>query len=319
MLRSTGIVLLAILSIAPLAAAEKQEEGLQPAPVPKNEAAARMDLPAGFNVTLFAGEPDVRQPIAFALDDRGRLWVAECYAYPNWQATGHDRILIFEDTDGDGQFDRRKVFWDQANYLTGLQVGFGGVWVCCAPDLLFIPDKNHDDVPDGKPEVVLDGWSNKGVHNVVNGLKWGPDGWLWGLNGITSPSFVGPPGASDAQRQRLNCSVWRYHPLDKRFEVVTHGTTNPWGLDFDDYGQAFITNCVIAHLWHAVPGAHFQRMFGEDYNPHVYELMSTCADHLHWGGGDWRLSRGGHGAHSIAGGGHAQRGRHDLFGRQLAR
>ena len=283
-------------------------EALQPAPLPLNEAARKMQLPVGFRATLFAGEPDVRQPIGFAIDDRGRLWVAECYAYPAWKATGNDRILIFEDTDGDGRFDSRKVFWDQGNYLTGLQLGFGGVWVCCSPHLLFIPDRDGDDVPDADPEVLLDGWSTKGVHNVLNGLTWGPDGWLYGCNGITAPSKVGAPGTPEDQRLDIACGIWRIHPTRRDFEVVVHGTTNPWGLDFDDYGQGFFTNCVIGHLWHLVPGGHYKRMFGNDYDPHVYGLLDACSDHLHWGGGKWTDSRGGKGVHSLAGGGHAHSG-----------
>ncbi|MEK6235095.1 MAG: hypothetical protein N2C14_10305, partial [Planctomycetales bacterium] len=107
---------------------------------------------------------------------------------------------------------------------------------------------------------------------------------------------------------RINCGVWRYHPVRKQFEIVAHGTTNPWGLDFNDHGEAFITNCVIGHLWHVIPGAHYQRMHGKDYNPHVYGLLGACSDHLHWGGGKWTSSRGGQGIHSLAGGGHAHSG-----------
>jgi putative membrane-bound dehydrogenase-like protein len=280
----------------------------QPAPVSLAEATKRMKLPEGFSATLFAGEPDVRQPIALAIDDRGRLWVAECYSYPNWKPEGRDRIVIFEDTDGDGRHDRRKVFWDRGNYLTGLELGFGGVYVCCCPHLLFIPDKNGDDVPDGPPQVLLDGWSKEGVHNVLNGLTWGPDGWLYGCNGITAPSKVGRPGAPPEKRLDIACGIWRYHPTRHDFEVVCHGTTNPWGLDFNDVGEAFFTNCVIGHLWHMVPGAHYKRMFGQDYNPHVYDLIEACSDHLHWGGGDWTSSRGGKGIHSAPGGGHAHSG-----------
>ncbi len=280
----------------------------QLAPVPLAEAAKRMTLPKGFSATLFAGEPDVRQPIAMAFDDRGRLWVAEAYAYPKWKETGRDRILIFEDADGDGRFEGRKVFWDQANYISGVLPGFGGVWVCSSPHLLFIADRNGDDVPDGQPQVVLDGWSTKGVHNVLNGLTWGPDGWLYGCNGITAPSKVGKPGTPDDKRLDINCGIWRYHPTREVVEVVCHGTTNPWGLDFNDWGEAFFTNCVIGHLWHMIPGGHYKRMFGNDYNPHVYELLDACSDHLHWGGGEWTTSRGGKGVHSAPGGGHAHSG-----------
>src|SRR5437899_2083133 len=150
------------------------------APLPPRVAAAKMTLPPGFKATLFAGEPDVVQPIAFAFDDRGRLWVAECLSYPNWLpegVPGPDRILIFEDRDGDGRFDTCKVFCDKLANVTGLEVGFGGVWVCATPHLLFIPDRDRDDRPDGPPEVVLDGWDLHGQHNVLNGLRWGLDGW----------------------------------------------------------------------------------------------------------------------------------------------
>lgn len=278
------------------------------APVPAAEAPGRMTVPPGFNVTLFAGEPDVRQPIAFTFDDRGRLWVAECFSYPDWKPKGDDRIIILEDTDGDGRFDRRSVFQDKIANISGIEVGFGGVWVCAIPNLYFIPDRNSDDRPDGPAEVVLDGWDINARHNVFNALKWGPDGWLYGCNGILSNSKVGKPGTPDADRTALNCGVWRYHPTRKNFEVVANGTTNPWGIDFDDYGETFITNCVIPHLFHAIPGAHFQRMFGLDLNPYVYGLMESCADHIHWAGGAWEESRNGKGKHGEAGGGHAHAG-----------
>jgi putative membrane-bound dehydrogenase-like protein len=279
-------------------------------PLPPREAPLRMTLPKGFEATLFAGEPDLVQPIAFCFDARGRLWVAECLSYPNWtkDKEGKDRIVIFEDTDGDGRFDKRTVFSDKIANISGLQVGFGGVWVCATPNLLFIPDRDGDDKPDGPPEVVLDGWDLSAKHNVFNGLTWGPDGWLYGLNGIIATSKIGKPGTPEAERTPINCGVWRYHPLKKTFEVVAWGTTNPWGLDFDDHGEMFITNCVIAHLWHVVPGAHFERMYGQDLNPNCYGLLKSCADHIHWAGGSWQSSRGGQGGHSVAGGGHAHVG-----------
>jgi putative membrane-bound dehydrogenase-like protein len=286
--------------------------GTQDKPVPPRDAPSRMTVPDGFQVTLFAGEPDVVQPIGFTFDDRGRLWVAECLSYPKWETNGkpgRDRILIFEDTKGTGHFDKCKVFHDKLANVSGLQFGFGGVWVCSTPNLLFIPDRDGDDVPDGPPEVVLDGWDVlKAQHNVFNSLTWGPDGWLYGCNGIQSNSHVGKPGTPDDERVPLNCGVWRYHPTRKKFEVVAHGTTNPWGVDFDEYGQAFITNCVISHLWHVIPGAHFERMYGQDFNPHLYRMMPSPADHIHWAGGPWQSSRGGKGEHDDAGGGHAHVG-----------
>jgi putative membrane-bound dehydrogenase-like protein len=284
----------------------------QDSPLPPMVAAQEMTLPEGFKATLFAGEPDVVQPIAMTFDDRGRLWVVECLSYPDWQtephAAGHDRVVIFDDRNGDGHFDERKVFWDKGVNLSGIELGYGGVWLCSTPNLVFVPDSDLDDVPDGPPKVMLDGWDLKAKHNVFNGLAWGPDGWLYGCNGILSNSKVGKPGTPDNQRVAMDCGVWRFHPVTEKFEVVAHGTTNPWGLDFDEYGQTFITNCVIEHLWHVLPGAHYQRMFGQDVTPHVYSLMASCVDHIHWGGGDWQSSRGGKGAHDQPGGGHAHSG-----------
>lgn len=120
---------------------------------------------------------------------------------------------------------------------------------------------------------------------------WGPDGWLYGRHGIQATSRVGRPGMPDAARTPIDCSIWRVHPETHRFEVVARGPTNPWGLDYDDFGEMIFTNNVIGHLWHLIPGAHYERMYGVDPEPHVYELMPQCADHLHWPGGAWKDSR----------------------------
>lgn len=296
------VLLCVTLSFTVVAQARGQDK-----PVPPGEAAARFKLPPGFKATLFAGEPDLVQPIAFTFDDRGRMWVVECHSYPNWDGERKDRVLILEDTDGDGQHDKRTVFLDDGRNLTGIEYGFGGIWLTSVPNLIFVPDADHDDKPDGPPVVKLDGWDLKARHNVVNGITWAPDGWLWGLNGILSISSVGKPGTPDDQRMKMNCGVWRYHPLTEKVEAVAHGTTNPWGLDFDEYGEAFITNCVIKHAFHVVPGAHFERMFGQDVNPRTYQLIPSIADHIHWGGGHWTESRSGE-AHDAPGGGHAHSG-----------
>ena len=294
-------------NFCPVAAAEA------PAPLPKpldpQETAAKMVLPEGFRATVFAAEPDVVQPIAMTMDDRGRLWVVECFSYPGWKSEGKDRIVILEDRDGDGHFDDRKVFLDNGVNLSGIAVGFGGIWLCSLPNITFVPDANGDDVPDGPPVTLLDGWDiAKAGHNAFNSLTWGPDGWLYGCNGIQSKSNVGKPGTPDAERVKLDCGVWRYHPTRHTFEAVAHGTTNPWGLDFDAYGQMFITNCVLAHLWHVVQGAYFERMYGQHVNPYCYGVMQTCADHLHWAGGNWTELRGNLPQHNAAGGGHAHVG-----------
>lgn len=275
------------------------------------EAAAKITVPEGFSVTLFAGEPDVAQPISMTLDDRGRLWVVECYSYDGrgYAENQRDRIVIFEDTDNDGRHDSRKIFWDQGQLTTSVVWGFEGAWVLSQTKLLFIPDRDGDDVPDGEVVVKLDGFTPEASHNLVNGLMWGPDGWLYGRHGILATSAIGTPGAAPDKRVEINTGVWRYHPTRGTVEAVCHGTTNPWGMDYDDHGQMFFTNNVNGHLWHVIPGAHFDRMYGEDFSPYLYELMEQTADHYHWNTGeDWTKSReGGSGADAL-GGGHSHCG-----------
>lgn len=281
------------------------------------EALAKFQLPPGFQATLFAAEPQVRNPIAMTFDARGRLWVAENYTYAeakkNFDTTLSDRIVVFHDDDGDGKSEKQVVFTDQLKRLTSVELGFGGVYALCPPQLLFIPDANRDDVPDGEPQVLLDGFDFGPVrHNIANGLKWGPDGWLYGRHGIQATSKVGAPGSSDAQRVKLNCCVWRFHPVTKVFEVVADGTTNSWGMDWNEHGEAFFINTVIGHLWHLIPGAHYRRMYGDDLDSKTYAPIEQHADHVHWATGEkWNDVRGGSklsGSTSAAGGGHAHSG-----------
>lgn len=264
-------------------------------PMPAAEAAKTMELPPGFKCEVFAAEPDVQQPIAMAWDARGRLWIAECYTYAEnpdrWNLTQRDRILIFEDKDNDGHFDKRTVFWDQGQRLTSIEIGYGGVYAMCAPNLYFIPDKNGDDVPDGQPEVLLDGFNFKTIgHNVVNGLKWGPDGWLYVRHGITDTSAIGAPGTPQDKRVKINCGMFRYHPTRHAVEVVLNGGTNSWGHDWDANGELFWINTVIGHVWHGIPGSYTDRMFGTHLNPHVYETLPMIGDHWHFDKGNEKWS-----------------------------
>ena len=246
---------------------------------PAAEAAKAMTLPPGFAAQVVAAEPEVVQPIAYTIDDRGRLWVVENTNYPTCPGEPKDKVLVFEDADGDGRAEKRTVFYDKATFSSGIAAGFGGVWLGSPPDLLFIPDKDGDAVPDGPPEKVLDGWGNEDTHETLNDFVWGPDGWLYGTQGVFTQSNVGRPGAADSERVRVNAGVWRYHPTKKKFELYCEGASNQWGLDWDDHGQAFFAACVIPHLWHAIQGARYQRQAGAHFNPHTYEDLKTIA----WG------------------------------------
>ena len=176
-----------------------------------------------------------------------------------------------------------------------------------SPELIFIPDRDRDDVPDSDPIVVLDGF-HQSDHNVLNNFHWGPDGWLYGAIGLSTPSYVGKPGTPKAKRTQITRGIWRFHPIRQKFEVIAHGMVNPWGADFNEFGDLFTTNTVIAHLWHIVPGMYCQRRDREHDNPYVYRRIQSIANHLHWGGKHWQHSRETTERHSVAGGGHAHCG-----------
>ena len=289
------------------------EADKQASPMPAEKAAKEFDVPDGFQVGVFASEPQIQNPIAMSWDSRGRMWIAENFTYADrtqrFDLSLRDRVLILEDTDGDGAADKRSVFTDQVQMLTSIETGFGGVWLMCPSQLLFIPDADRDDVPDGPAQVVLDGFTvaKENYHNFANGLKWGPDGWLYGRCGGSCPGKIGKPGVPDDQRIELEGGIWRYHPQTTQFEVLCHGTTNPWGHDWNEFGDAFFINTVNGHLWHLIPGAHFDRPFTLDPNPSVYELIDMHADHWHFDTkGDWMKSRDG--AANSFGGGHAHSG-----------
>jgi putative membrane-bound dehydrogenase-like protein len=279
-----------------------QHAGLTP-----QEAVKAITLPPGFKVTLFAAEPDIVQPVAFTFDDRGRLWVAEANNYPTKAPAGkgQDRILIFEDSTGAGHFDKKTVFCEGLNLVSGIEVGFGGVWVGQAPELLFIPILEGDKA--GKPEVLLNGFAYGDSHETLNSFNWGPDGWLYGCHGVFNQSKVGKPGAADKDRIPMNAAVWRFHPTKKIFEIFAEGGSNQWGIDWDEHGQMFMTCCVIPHLYHVIQGGRYQRQAGEHADPYTFGDIKTIADHLHWDTGaanQWAAN----GKSGSFGGGHAHAG-----------
>ena len=283
-------------------------------PPSAEESAKAFSLPEGTKVKVWASEPMVQNPIGMAWDKRGRMWVAENYTYGSrkvrFDLSLRDRVIVLSDTDGDGQADTRKVFTDEVQMLTSVEVGHGGVWLMCPPKLLFIPDRDGDLVPDGEPEVMLDGFdvARGNYHNFANGLRWGPDGWLYGRCGHSCPGKIGVPGMPDELRYPIDGGIWRYHPKRKVVEVLAHGTVNPWGHDWDEHGELFFINTVIGHMWHMIPGAHYRESgSGASQNPLIYERMSQHADHFHYDTNlAWHKSRNG--AADDFGGGHAHVG-----------
>ena len=278
------------------------------------ESANSFTLPVGTKVNVWASEPMVQNPIANAWDSKGRMWVAENFTYGSRKVRFNlglrDRVIILSDTDGDGKADTRKVFTDKVQMLTSVEVGYGGVWLMCPPKLLFIPDRDGNLAPDGEPEVMLDGFdvARGNYHNFANGLRWGPDGWLYGRCGHSCPGKIGVPGTPDNLRYPIDGGIWRYHPQREVVEVLAHGTVNPWGHDWDEHGELFFINTVIGHMWHLIPGAHYRESgSGASQNPLIYERLAQHADHFHYDTNlAWHKSR--YGAADNYGGGHAHVG-----------
>ena len=245
-------------------------------PYSVQEALGRFTVPEGFRVELVASEPDVVNPVAMTFDDRGRIWVTESVEYPRKPAgVGRDRVKILEDLDGDGRAEKATVFADGLNIPTGVALGYGGVWLLNAPDLLFLREKDGKEV---SREVVLTGFGRTDTHELPNSLTWGPDGWLYGLNGVFNRCSI---VSKNGKRYDFTCALWRVHPRTHEFQVVAEGTSNPYGLGWDPEGSAIIEVCHWAndHLFHFVETGYYQRQAGP-YPPFTIKIGSIT-DHGH--------------------------------------
>jgi putative membrane-bound dehydrogenase-like protein len=254
-----------------------------------DEAVKHFRVPEGFEVRLFAAEPDVVNPVAMTWDDRGRLWVVELIDYPYSTADksaapnklGKDRVKVLEDTDNDGRADKVTVFAEGLNLATAVAVGNGGVYVGAAPNLWFMKDTNGDDVADEK-KVILNGFGLEDRHELLNSFSWGPDGWLYFTHGVFTNSKVKDPENPDRPEVKFNAGVVRFNPADKRVELWADGISNQWGVDWDRYGNAFVSACVVEHLWHVVPGGIYVRQGGVPGWQHAYDLLKHINDHKHY-------------------------------------
>jgi putative membrane-bound dehydrogenase-like protein len=239
------------------------------------EAVKNMTVPPGFSVEVVASEPDIVNPVAMTFDDRGRIWITESLEYPrSAPGPGRDRIKVLEDTDGDGTADRFTIFADGLNIPSGIAVGHGGVWVANAPDILFLRDVDGDGKADTR-EVVVTGFGRTDTHELPNSLTWGPDGWLYGWNGVFNQSQVQHKGRTF----NFTCAIFRIHPKTRDFELFCEGTSNPWGIAVDPEGNLFASACVIDHLWHLTETGYYHRQ-GGPYPPHTWKIESIV-DHKH--------------------------------------
>ncbi len=284
--------------------------------LPPEESFAQMSAADDLIVELMLAEPLVAQPTHFSFDSRGRLWVSQYRQYPYPAGLkmisrdhyyrshydkvppappnhvhGRDLISIHEDTDGDGRYDKHDVFQDGLNMANAAIRGRGGVWVMNTPYLLFYPDQDFDDVPDGPPEVHLQGFGMEDSHSVANGLVWGMDGWLYGAQGSTTSCHVTRPNIDPPQSPGVyfqGCMVWRYHPESHRFEIFSEGGGNNFGLELDSGGRLFTgNNGGQTRGWHYMQGGlHLMQgvtpnKFGPVRNPFAFgdlPFMATEQD-----------------------------------------
>jgi len=232
-------------------------------PTPAEKAVQEFKVRDGFEIDLMAAEPKIGQPLFLSWDSRGRLWASQYLQYqfpaglkiveydnhlraqfdsvpkpPPNGAKGADKITVFEDVDGDGFFDKSKDVITGLNISTAVVTGNGGIWVANPPFLLFYPDENQDDLPDSNPEVRLSGFGIEDTHSVMNSLQWGPDGWLYGVNGSTTTGKVNCP-ATGKVVQWQGQMVWRYHPKTRHFEIYAEGGGNTFSLEIDAKGRIF--------------------------------------------------------------------------------
>lgn len=286
--------MLTLLLLATLTAAQARAQQLEiprrhdrppGPPLSAQEAAAKMTVPEGFTVEVVAAEPDVVNPVAMFIDEKGRYWITESFEYPRKEpGPGKDRIKVLEDTNGDGKVDKVTLFAEGLNIPSGIAVGYGGVWVCNSPDILFMQDTDGDLKAD-KTEVVVTGFGRTDTHELPNSLTWGPDGWLYGLNGVFNYSKVKyAPTNPQYEKNKdkiweFTCAMFRIHPRTREFQIFAEGTSNPWGIAINDEGDFFISACVIDHLWHIVETGYYIRQ-GGPYPPHTWPIGSIV-DYKH--------------------------------------
>lgn len=277
-------------------------------PLTPKQAEAAFEVPDDLQFQLVLGDPDISQPLFMTWDERGRLWVLEYRQYPDVAgvkmvsrdvflrsvydkvpeppphgAKGRDRISIHEDTDGDGVYDKHKVFVDGLNIATSVAIGRGGAFVTNPPYLLFYPDTDGDDVPDGDPEVLLEGFGLEDSHSVINSLRFGPDGWLYGAQGSTVTGNVKRYGTKDKPIRTMGQLIWRYHPELKRYEVFAEGGGNTFGVEIDEKGRVFSGhNGGDTRGFHYVQGGYYRKGFGKHgplSNPYAFGYFANMKHH----------------------------------------
>jgi putative membrane-bound dehydrogenase-like protein len=251
-------------------------------PLAPEKAAQPMVLEPGFDVSLVAAEPLVVKPISLDWDARGRMWVACTPGYPDkeeWSGVpARDSVAILRDDDGDGRMDASTVFCGGLDLVTSLVLHRDGVIVTAAPHILWLRDLDGDDRAD-RVEVLYTGFGYADTHAVMSNLRFGPDGWVYGVQGYsggdskavtgfaTEPRPGGSPGTSPggwglgmggaggargSPFGRIPNGLFRFRPDGSAIEPVASYGSNTWGLDFSPAGELFFSMANGSHLRHLV-------------------------------------------------------------------
>lgn len=251
---------LAALIVGPPATAQNVQDVPDPDPMLELE---QLDVAEGFEINLFASDPMITKPVRMAWDEMGRLWVVGTTSYPQIVPGQevNDRIVVLEDTDRDGRADTSIVFAEGLQMPTGIAVGDGGVYVGSSDELLHLKDTDGDGRADER-RVLFRGFGQDDTHHLINTFRWSPGGQLYFNQGIYAYSSIETPWGP---RRLYGGGIWRLQPETLRLEVYTRGMINPWGHEFDEWGQSFATDGAdYEGIYYAFPGAQFSAAVGAE-------------------------------------------------------
>lgn len=225
-------------------------------PLSPEEERLSFHLPPGFEVQLFASEPDIAKPLNMSFDSRGRMWLTQSYEYPFADTTGagKDKISILEDTDGDGTADKISVFADSLNIPIGIQVVPDGVITYSIPSIWHLIDRDKDDRVD-KRKVLYSGFRYGDTHGMVNNFVRSWDGWVHANHGFSNTSTV---AGSDGDTIVLTSgNTFRFRMDGSRLEFTTTGRVNPYGYAYDELGYTYSVDCHTSPVYQLVRGADY--------------------------------------------------------------
>lgn len=252
---------------------QSEPVGKMQKPVDADESVKHMVTPVGFEPRLYAGDPQIRRPLCMNWDERGRLWIAETVDYPNnlqREGEGHDRIVICEDTDGDGKADKFTVFADKLSIPTSFVFANGGIIVTQAPHTLFLRSTKGDDLCDER-KVLFSGWGTRDTHAGPSNLRYGFDNWIYGICGYSG--FRGEVGGEYVSFQQ---GFFRFKPDGSKMEFLGSTSNNSWGVGFSEDGSLFGSTAngnPSVHL--AIPNRYYEKVRG--WSSSVLPMISDTA------------------------------------------